>query len=146
MELNEIFEDGKVVKGWIKYIDGFDLLIRFGDRETLEAIYNRCKKYEWDKHQRIEVADEQKFRKELVKFIEDWKFSTSAAARILPIKEDASLNGQLIDCTDSAKMTVINKVTNFENFLFDAISDLERITEAQEDRENLISADSSRQG
>jgi len=145
MELNEVYEDGRAVQGWIKYIDGFDLLIEFGDRDKLEEIYSRCKRFEWDKHQRVEVADEKKFRRELVKFIKDWKFTISAAARILTIKADAELNGQMIDCTESAKMTVINKVSGFENFLFDAISDLERITTAQEDREKKISADSSPQ-
>lgn len=146
MDLDQIIDRDGTLEGWVTYVDGFDLLLQYADRISITEIDNRCKKTVWIRHQRTEDRDENRWRKEMANYIKDWRFTVEAAQKILSLKEGTYQVGDTIDCTDKAKILLLETVTGFDLFLLDAITSLETIRDGRKEAEKKISVISSQAG
>lgn len=137
MDLNQIVEtEPEKLRKWATFKEGFDVEIEYVSRESLEALRRKCMKVKYRNHQRIEELDEQLFYAELAKKITAWRGLTVEVLRtMLPVKQDAALNGQQIECTESNKLVLLRKAYGFDDFIFNALTDLQGVSREQTEAE-----------
>ena len=71
----------------------------------------------YHQHQPVEDIDEKKLHEALIGYILDWR--------------GLSRNGNDVECTDENKLMLLKKSYNFDEFIFQALTDIEIIRTSQ---------------
>lgn len=146
MQLKDVVEqsDG-TMSGWVTYKPGFDIEVEHVPRKSAEEIRRRCMRRVYGRdHQPVDELDEVKFRAELCKKIKGWRGLDGGMLRkIFPIKAGVELNGEAVPCDDDNKAFMLENAYNFDNFIFNAITDIELLRAEQAGKEKKTSATSS---
>jgi len=115
--------------------------LRHVTRKDLASMRERCSKRVYRKHQAETVLDEQRFAHELAGTILDWRGLTQAVLETLfPLKPGVDLGGQELPCTDANKRYMLEHAYDFDAFVIESVTDLERLREARVERETKNSS------
>lgn len=117
MDIQDLVEEGGNLEGWVTYKGSFEIKLRYIPKETLQDIRRKCTKLVYHKHQPVEDIDEDKLHEALIKYILDWR--------------GLSRNGSDVGCTDENKLILLKKSYNFDEFIFQALTDIETIRKSQ---------------
>jgi len=125
---------------WIKYIDDFEVKIRFVPRGEMTRMFERSKSITWDKrdHTKVEKVDSDIFYKNFVdKVIMDWKgLKASTLKKMLPIQ--VTDENQEIPFTPENAYELIRGAYDFDLFINNAVVDLENFDREKSEAEKKI--------
>jgi hypothetical protein len=132
---------------WVKYLDTFEIELRFLSRAEMTRILDKSKRWEWDKkdHSKIERLDSEKFYQDYVaKVFAGWKGLTQAVlARMLPVKVE-NPDAEVPFSVENAAL-LMRHAYDFETFVQGVVMDIERFRE-QETEIEIKNSESSQGG
>jgi len=135
VEIDEIIEVEKgKIQGWVEFRDGFEILLEYCDKVTLQDITKKATKTVWIKHVQTEVLDEDKMIRGISEYIVDWRgLKKEVAENILPLKDEATFNE--IECNGAWKKVLLEHAYGFAEFVTEAITNLEQLRKGQKEAE-----------
>ncbi len=140
--INELKGEGKSI--WVKYIDDFEIKIRYVGRSEMNAMLEKCKDYTWDKknHTRIEKLDSDRFYRNFSKVIQDWRGLTVKTLSKMMLTKSTEVEREIPFSEENAH-ELLTSAYDFDEFIRQACMDLE--TFYQEKTEEEIKNSSSSQ-
>jgi hypothetical protein len=127
---------------WIKYLDDFEIHIRYLPRKDLVKISESATEITWDKktHTRIDKVNTDHFYSRFIeKAILDWKgLKIKTLQKIVPIKLDGVDPESEIPFTKENAMELLRNGYDLDAFLQDAILDIQKfdIEKLEAERKN----------
>jgi hypothetical protein len=125
---------------WVKYLDNFEIEIRYLPRSELSRLVERSKETTWDKkdHTKVERMNSDSFYTNFInKVIVTWKGLTALTlAKMIPVKIDDP--NQEIDFSFENAFTLIKNAYDFDVFLQNTCMDLDKFSgERLEDEKKI---------
>lgn len=122
---------------WVKYMDEFEIEIKYLPRKEFQRIYQKSLQYVWDKkdHVKIEKPNEEAFNRNFVnKVFVSWKvLKASTLAKIIPLKyDDPNLD---FPFTPDNACFLLDNGYDFSAFIFNAVRDLQNFEADEEEAE-----------
>jgi hypothetical protein len=134
LKISELLaEEEKTI--WIKYLDDFEINIRYLPRRELVKISEDSTEITWDKktHTRIDKVNTDRFYSRFVeKAILGWRgLKVSTLAKIVPIKLDGQDPESEVEFTKENAIELLRSGYDLDSFLQDAILDVQRFDAEQ---------------
>lgn len=129
MDLNELVEqDSGAVRGWVTFVEGFDVDLEYIGKQRLQEITRKCTKTFYRNHQPVEEVDSKKLTREVARFIKGWRgMDGEMVARFFPVKDGVDLDGLEVPCTEENRIYMLNYAYGFDDFIMKAITQIQVI-------------------
>lgn len=135
MDIKDLVQENDAIRGWVTYMDGFDIEIEHVGKQRLQEITRRCTKTYWRNHNQVEELDAKRLTREVARFICDWRLPGEIFAKIFPVKSGLDLAGVRIDCTEENKIYMLERAYGFDDFIMRTITDIEALRAEQIEKE-----------
>ena len=127
-------EPGKVL-GWVEFRDGLEFQIEFIGQQRLSEINRKCTKVFWKRHERFEELDEQALREEFSQIIHDWRgLGKHNVHKFVALRAGADVP-ETIPFSKAGLKWIMDQAAGFDNFLINAVTDIERINQGRIEEE-----------
>ena len=140
VNIKDFVKEEEAKTTWVKYLDDFEIEIRYLPRKEFQRIYQKSLQYTWDKkdHVKIEKPNEEVFNRQFVqKVIVGWKgLKASTLAKIIPLKYDDP-NLDFPFTLDNACF-MLDNAYDFSAFIFNAVRDLTSFESEETEAEKKI--------
>lgn len=125
------------MSAWMPFKYGVEVLVQYLGKDTLQEITRKATRWEWDdSHTRTERVREDLLIKYLSDYVLDWRgLDGKALEKLLPVKVAEDQLDVEIPCNKENKITMLTQCYDFDVFLRDAITSMDRIREAQREAE-----------
>lgn len=109
---------------------GFEVDLKYVDREALNRGLDRCKVQRWKKHQPVEEIDDAKTTRYLASLIAGWQGLTlGLMADLTNITVAEADRDKTVPCTEDNRLVVLQEVYDFDQFVIDTVTDVQRFRE-----------------
>lgn len=123
---NYIEQNSAELTAW-KEFKGLSVLLKYEDRVAFQRNLERCKKTEWKRHQKAEAFDDKRLVAYLATLVKDWQGLTlGKLAGLIAITVSDDDRDQQIPCTPENTIAMLRHAYDFDNFVMDAVTDLQQ--------------------
>ena len=122
---------------WVKYLDDFEIEIRYLHRSQIQKITERAKETTWDKktHLPVEKLDRDKLYKDFIsQVIVNWRGLTGETlSKMLPVKVDDPK--MIISFSEENAFEILKDAYDFETFINQMVMDIEKFQTGNKEEE-----------
>jgi hypothetical protein len=134
--IKDILAEEKVV--WVKYLDSFEVQLKYLSPTKLTAMYEKARYRDWDKktHTPIERENRDVLIRQLANnIILDWKgLTVETLGKILPLMAGVDPKTEIAFSKDEAFLLLSNSI-DFSAFVQNTIFDVQRFSSEEEETE-----------